>query len=790
LVLSEIVRSAFDADKRILVCSNTNKAVDQVLFQICETLGVAHRAMQEGRIVRLGKVADDRLKTRYEAYVTVDGIVARRSVDLKARLTEVEAAIALIDDRSANARIVLENFARLDSLRKAVDLQLDTTNEVARRGRELSAKFQTLGASIEALNDELQKRRDALVKWFKRPEEAILRDLLAARETQRKAQSDIEAAKSKYAEAKQRFDTLKAERDSLDGKLARLDRSLFERTVVDADRQRAPLVAELREIESKLEALRAAILKDARVLGATCTKAYLAAKEVGQVDVVIVDEASMVLLPMLWFAAGLAKERVIVCGDFRQIPPIVQTAQQSVFDVLGHDVFHAAHLDDLRGDDPRMVMLDTQFRMDEAICDLISQPMYGGRLKSAQATGRLGEAIQPPAPYDGRMTIVDTSDLWPFESVNAFFSRFNLMHALLVRNLVWHFHGQGYVQTNEDVAICTPYSAQSRLIKKLVEGEGLDRLIQVGTVHSFQGDERNSMILELPEGYGGARMIGQFLQGIPPSHVGARLINVAVSRARRRIIVVANLTYLDRLLPSASLLRGILYDMQHNGHVIPGADLLALRPIASDLRGLFDRVPLDLKAETIGIFDQSTFDAAVEADIANAEESIVIFSGFVTPARVAKLGDLLRSKIDVGVKVRCVTRPPNRNGSMDPLRSKEALDALEGIGCVVDCRARIHEKVVIIDKQTVWHGSLNVLSHTHLTDESMTRVVNEGFARAIAANMSKRRVSADKAQQAISDAENPRCPRCGSRSVYNVGKFGPFFICESGCGWSTSLKNA
>ena len=58
------------------------------------------------------------------------------------------------------------------------------------------------------------------------------------------------------------------------------------------------------------------------------------------------------------------------------------------------------------------------------------------------------------------------------------------------------------------------------------------------------------------------RMLGQFLQGVPPKQVGARLINVAVSRAKNHLIVLANLTYLDRLLPSASLLRGILYDMQ------------------------------------------------------------------------------------------------------------------------------------------------------------------------------------------------------------------------------------
>ncbi len=371
--------------------------------------------------------------------------------------------------------------------------------------------------------------------------------------------------------------------------------------------------------------------------------------------------------------------------------------------------------------------------------------------------------------------------------MNAFFSRFNLMHALLARNLAWHFHCQGYIKSESDLAICTPYTAQSKLIRKLLDGEGLG-LVQVGTVHSFQGDERNAIVLELPEGHGGGRMLGQFLQGVPPKHVGARLINVAVSRAENHLIVLANLTYLDRLLPSASLLRGILCDMQRRGRVIPGGDLLALRPIESDLRGLFDRVPLDLDAKTIGVFNQSTFDAAVESDLANAKESIVIFSGFVTPGRVRKLGDLLRTKISGGAKVRCVTRPPKLNGTMDPARSKNALDALERIGCVVDCRARIHEKLVLIDRKIVWHGSLNALSHTHRTDESMTRVVNAGLAEVLAANLSKRRVSTEKALQTLGDAENPRCGNCGGRTVYNEGRFGPFFYCEEECGWSINLK--
>ena len=110
---------------------------------------------------------------------------------------------------------------------------------------------------------------------------------------------------------------------------------------------------------------------------------------------------------------------------------------------------------------------------------------------------------------------------------------------------------------------------------------------------------------------------------------------------------------------------------------------------------------------------------AVAADISSSRESVVIFSGFVTARRVAVLRDLFELKIKQGVRVRCVTRPPQLNGSLDPAMGRKALDSLESVGCIVDCRARIHQKVVLIDKSTVWHGSLNFLSHAHRGDEMM-----------------------------------------------------------------------
>ena len=88
------------------------------------------------------------------------------------------------------------------------------------------------------------------------------------------------------------------------------------------------------------------------------------------------------------------------------------------------------------------------------------------------------------------------------------------------------------------------------------------------------------MLFEIPES-GGRRSLGQFVRGVPPDHVGARLISVAVSRAQEHFVVLANLTHLDKRLPSRSLLRSILHKMEQQGRVVPGGELYKLSPTDS-----------------------------------------------------------------------------------------------------------------------------------------------------------------------------------------------------------------
>lgn len=781
--LGEIVRTAFENGRRILVCSNTNKAVDQVLYSICEALGIDHPAMQEGKVVRLGRIADNKLNT-YADYVTIDGIVERRSRELQERRAQIQRALELLDARTLKHQHLLARFGDLDQATAELATVRELLASMASEAESVQRAHQRNAQRTVGLQTELQKRQTALFTLLSRKEEDIRRDLAASDADRAQIEAQSNGIRQRYESTRRVFDVAVADHNAKQNFLLGENRKAIEDAIRNSADERADFVAELRDIEAKIAAIRDTIVKEARILGVTCTKAYLAVREIGQVDTVIIDEASMVLLPVAWFAAGLAKERVIVCGDFRQIPPIVSSEQQCIIDAIGKDAFTANGIGE---NDPRLMMLNTQYRMHDSICQLIAESMYGGKLGTA--ADRADAADQVPAPFNQSLTIIDTSDLWPFESQNAFFSRFNLMHALLVRNVSFHFQQNGAIRGREDLGICTPYAAQAKIISKLLEGEKLRDTVQVGTVHSFQGDERATMLLDIPESHGGAWNLGQFVQGIPPEHIGARLINVAISRARHRLILLANLTYLDRKLPSSSLLRSVLFDMQQSGRVLRGNDVLALRPIERDLKGLLGHLPFEEMVQTFGIFDEAAFERALEHDVREAKQSVVIFSGYVTPARVGKLGDLFRAKIREGVKIRCVTRPPQTNGSIPREQGREALNMLEGIGVTVDCRAKIHQKVCLIDNRIVWLGSLNALSHAGRSDETMTRAVNDGYAAAVAGHMSKRRVSTDKAASTVADAENPRCPNCSSRAIYNDGRFGSFFACESECGWRANEKS-
>lgn len=569
------------------------------------------------------------------------------------------------------------------------------------------------------------------------------------------------------------------------------DRARSKLAVAEYEKLRQPLRQELATISAKLEDISNSVLKEARIVGATVARTYLRPLEFAGFDAVIIDEASMILQPAVFHAAGLAIERVVIAGDFQQLPPIVQTEQQAIHDALAPDVFARAGIDHLTvnaGTAQRVEMLTEQFRMDDVICRVVSNAFYDGKLFTSPK--RVSNALDLPEPFAQRLTIVDTSRVWPFTTRDAFNSRLNLMHALAVRNLMFHFQSHQCLSESGGkgaVGVCTPYAAQARLMGAILKAHGFEN-VRASTAHGFQGDERRVIVLDLVDSIG-ERNVGFFLQATQLRDSGAKLFNVALSRAKETIVVFANLTFLDQKLPGDSIVRGLLHDMQRGGRIIDVRDVLALHPVLEDFRRFTPQPEIDPEALRTGLFAGRDFARMIRLDLENAKKSVVIFSGFVTARRTAQIGEVLRGKINQGVQVRCITRPPGRNGSIPEDEGRSALKSLEAIGSAVDLRNDIHEKVVLIDNHIVWFGSLNPLSHTVKTSEVMARIDNQGIAVHLANVLAIRRRTPDELEAGAGALpENPRCEKCANWSVLVRGRFGPFFACETkGCEWKQNV---
>lgn len=788
--LSVLCLALVEEKQRILLCSNTNQAVDQVLLKLCEKFGKEHPAIADGRVIRIGAIAHDALKKNWSEYVTLDGVAERKSASLVTRKIELEVELKRLNADFARAAELMRAFVALDGL-------LADSERIGTYLRELEATLKKLVDEKQTLES---RRRDLIAEkarvessgviagLFMRSPALVEKDISHTNESLAKLTPRMSATENDLRKQHQGVAEVNNALQMARQSLARFDRKAIQNQLDDVDRRRKPLLEEISAINKQLDDIRKAIVDQAQIVGATVTKGYLSPQMFSGFDVVIVDEASMVLLPAVFHAAGLARSKVVISGDFRQLAPIVQTDQYAILELIGNSVFRATEIHTQKPEYcTRVSMLNLQYRMTEEICALINDSMYDGRLKTADAP-RIQHAPFPQ-PFDQKLLIIDTSTIWPFVNRDLFGSRYNLMHGLAIRNICRHLDAKGLLPEIARLGVCTPYAAQAKLVKKILAAEGLSAKVGSGTVHRFQGDEKTAMILDIPDSYG-EPTVGVFLEAEQNDEDGSLLFNVAISRAREQLIVLANLAYLDKKLPRYAFLREILSSIQERGAVIDVRDVLALYPIFDDLRTYGKTFDLSVDAAHSGLFNQHDFEKVFEADLERAKRGIAILSGFVTPQRVATYEAIFRRKLAQGVRVRCVTRPPAKNGSIPIEQGKEALDGLERMGCVVDTRGEIHQKLAIIDDEIVWFGSLNPLSYTTNTDETMARMSNKEVCLQISAFLAMDKgIRPDAVDGSVFQAENPRCPNCDSRVSFNKGRYGAYWACEE-CDWRENHDKA
>jgi superfamily I DNA and/or RNA helicase len=217
--------------------------------------------------------------------------------------------------------------------------------------------------------------------------------------------------------------------------------------------------------------------------------------------------------------------------------------------VMGRNIFEVAVDDPFSS--PLVAMLDTQYRMHPSIGRLVSDLFYSGRVRNG---GNSAEQTRIAAmePYAGAaLVVVDTAGTTTCEQVGGQ-SRGNARNAAICADLALRSVGAGA----ESVAIITPYVEQARRTRSMIKKspERAQR-IECSTVHRFQGQECDVVILDTVDAEPMKPGV-LFTEGGSRS-AASKLINVAISRARGKLIIVADVRYFERRAPESAIMKTI-----------------------------------------------------------------------------------------------------------------------------------------------------------------------------------------------------------------------------------------
>ena len=236
-------------------------------------------------------------------------------------------------------------------------------------------------------------------------------------------------------------------------------------------------------------------------------------------DLAVFDEASQVGLAHALMLSQLAK-RVMLAGDPRQLAPVVQSDLPDAQKWLGQSMFSNAP-----SDGPTICVLDEQNRMADDICRVVSTAFYNGELKVASEArvnpewGAQRALVSLPDIGDRHVHIRTIHQ----EGIHAKtgWYRLDSMEFICqtVLGLVRHV-------PLEEILVVTPFLAQRHRIKRRLRELGLDG-VSVSTIHRAQGSERHTVLFDPVRGD------SRWLK----SREGERLINVAISRAKARLVI-------------------------------------------------------------------------------------------------------------------------------------------------------------------------------------------------------------------------------------------------------------
>ncbi|MGH2494483.1 MAG: AAA domain-containing protein [Ktedonobacteraceae bacterium] len=505
---------------------------------------------------------------------------------------------------------------------------------------------------------------------------------------------------------------------------------------------------QLENIQKGLNDLEKSIVSEAQVVATTLSKLYIdPALGERRFDIVIIDEVSMAPLPAIYVAASRANNSVIAVGDPQQLAPINNVKDKAGLNNheiyltktwLGTDLFgqNKITLEDAHKESGNNIstILTHQSRMHSEISAIARKHIYNIKKEILQdQESRIPkDQLSQVKPFPGKHLILcDTSDASPI-TIKPKSSRINIYHALcsvaIARQALLSLPDNHKQEVIQRIGIVTPYKKQSKLLQSLIIDAGLKEYIRVGTVHKFQGLEFDVVIFDTVESPPISPRF-DFIAGGKDTEA-LRLVNVAVTRARHKLIIVANAKHIQTapnrdgyalLFPENSILRKAVAEAQKSG-VIHSLDLLGLPSTSSSTtlekysnKQQSDNMPGQSLSDIELLYEErlneKTFYPRFILDVQSARKEIVIVSPYLAN-RIKELLPFLEAKRKEGISVIVIINPQNQMYGFKNLLEQANIKVLE--------YSKAHMKHAFIDGEIIYDGSLNILSHKD-THESMIR---------------------------------------------------------------------
>ena len=278
---------------------------------------------------------------------------------------------------------------------------------------------------------------------------------------------------------------------------------------------------EIDEAHDEIKRIENRMIKDivdsSDVILATNSSSALEAIARVKFDVAVIDEASQATIPSVLIPIAKA-HRFILAGDHKQLPPTIISDRAGA---LSKTLFEEL----IRIYPFKSQLLDIQYRMNSLLMKFPNEEFYNNGLKSDSSVDDIKiRDILDSHQDEEALLFIDTSDIADNRERHLKDSKsiVNEIEAEIAIRIADDYLSDGVNES--DIGIISPYADQVKIIQENTE-------IEVKTVDGFQGREKEIIIISTVRSNDNGN-IG-FLSDL-------RRLNVAITRAKRKLIIIGN----------------------------------------------------------------------------------------------------------------------------------------------------------------------------------------------------------------------------------------------------------